>query len=197
MAVRRSAARTCTALRRSEGMPPWPPVPRRLEGWPAGNLAPRQRAQTPPTEQADRNERTAPIENVPVPGGLQATSSTDGAGGTGWWDVGRFGRACRQRVGRRGASREADSCLSGCFSIPQWVGWLRAETIVPQEPSRVPGSVRDRGGVRRVPCGVPVAGRILLSEMWSRARLLVGRATSTAVRLLPLPGFGDRGNRPS
>jgi len=41
-------------------------------------------------------------------------------------------------------------CLSGCLSRPQLVVWGRAQAAVPQEPSRVPNAVRDRGSLSAV-----------------------------------------------
>jgi hypothetical protein len=65
-----------------------------------------------------------------------------------------------ERLFAYGANSRAlltDSCLSGCLSRPQLVVWGRAQAAVPEEPSRVPNSVRHRGGLPAVLGEVPVA----------------------------------------
>ena len=44
-------------------------------------------------------------------------------------------------------ARLVGACLSGCLSKPQLVVWGRAQAAVPQEPPRVPNSIRHRGSL--------------------------------------------------
>ena len=87
---------------------------------------------------------------------------------------------------------QESSCLSACFSTPQWVGYRCAQTAVPQEPAAVSAAVRQRGSVRGLSDREPLASRLRLSQMPSWVCVRFGWPPSFAVRLLPLSGLGDR-----
>ncbi len=87
------------------------------------------------------------------------------------------------------------SCLSACFSTPQWVGYRGAQAVHNEEPPGVPGAVRQRGSVRGLPDRVPLARGFRLPKVPSRGGVCLGGPPSVAVRLLPLTGVGDGRDR--
>jgi len=74
---------------------------------------------------------------------------------------------------------------------------MRAQTPLSHEPSALSGAVRHRRSVCGVPRCVPLAGRLRLPQVRSRARLRLGRLRSVAVCRLPLPGLADGRDSPS
>ncbi len=89
-----------------------------------------------------------------------------------------------------------DLCLSACFSRPQWVVSWDASTEFPQEPAAVPTTVCQRGRLRGVSDGMPLARWVPVSEVRSDVRVRLGRPPALAVCLLPLSGLCDGRDNP-
>ncbi len=87
-------------------------------------------------------------------------------------------------------------CLSACFSRPQWVVSWDASTEFPQEPAAVPTTVCQRGRLRGVSDGMPLARWVPVSEVRSDVRVRLGRPPALAVCLLPLSGLCDGRDNP-
>src|SRR3954454_19649435 len=69
-------------------------------------------------------------------------------------------------------------------------------TRLPALAGRVPGPLRDRGGLPPLPGGVPLAGRLPLLAVRRARRLPAGRARAPAVPVVPAPSLGDGGHGP-
>src|SRR3984893_17231094 len=88
-------------------------------------------------------------------------------------------------------------CLSGCFSKPLGVVSGSASSVLSQDSSPVSASVRQRRGLPRVPCRVPLVRRLQVPPMRARSRLRAGGTKTLAVRRLSSPSVPDIGDNPS
>ena len=86
-------------------------------------------------------------------------------------------------------------CLSACFRRPLYVAYVHAASGVPDQHPAVSAAVRRRGGVRAVPGGVPLAGRLSVSTLRPRPGLPAGRVAAAGMRSVSLPGVVDSGHR--
>ena len=103
-----------------------------------------------------------------------------------------YGITLASRVGRH---RRAGFCLSACFRGPLYVAYVHAASGVPDQHPAVSAAVRRRGGVRAVPGGVPLAGRLSVSTLRPRPGLPAGRVAAAGMRSVSLPGVVDSGHR--
>ena len=90
---------------------------------------------------------------------------------------------------------QAYFCLSACFRRPLYVAYVHAASGVPDQHPAVSAAVRRRGGVRAVPGGVPLAGRLSVSTLRPRPGLPAGRVAAAGMRSVSLPGVVDSGHR--
>src|SRR3970282_32921 len=61
----------------------------------------------------------------------------------------------------------------------------------PQDAGRVPGPIRRRGGLSRLPGGVAVARWLSVPALWARARVRASASPSLAVQGLRPPDLSD------
>ena len=94
-----------------------------------------------------------------------------------------------------GTGAVAAFCLSACFRRPLYVAYVHAASGVPDQHPAVSAAVRRRGGVRAVPGGVPLAGRLSVSTLRPRPGLPAGRVAAAGMRSVSLPGVVDSGHR--
>ena len=112
-------------------------------------------------------------------------------------DIGSIGgHICPSRQVLESVRSHIALCLSACFSRPQWVVSWDASTEFPQEPAAVPTTVCQRGRLRGVSDGMPLARRVPVSEVRSDVRVRLGRPPALAVCLLPLSGLCDGRDNP-